>query len=229
MEVNENIIEVSGLKKYYAVGGNTVKALDGVDFTVKRGEFVFIMGRSGSGKSTLLNMLAGLESPTEGTVEINGLAVDRMSERARIRFRRENIGFVFQSYNLMHQYTTLENVALPLAIRGAPHKIRCELAEEALVRVGLKDYIKHKPSELSGGEQQRVGLARAIISRPPIVLADEPTGNLDTKTGREVMDLITDIFKESKTTFLLVSHDPEMECYTDKTIRLQDGKLCNTL
>lgn len=227
MEVNENIIEVSGLKKYYAVGGNTVKALDGVDFTVKRGEFVFIMGRSGSGKSTLLNMLAGLESPTEGTVEINGLAVDRMSERARIRFRRENIGFVFQSYNLMHQYTTLENVALPLAIRGAPHKIRCELAEEALVRVGLKDYIKHKPSELSGGEQQRVGLARAIISRPPIVLADEPTGNLDTKTGREVMDLITEIFKETQTTFLLVSHDPGMECYTDKTIHLQDGKLCD--
>ena len=227
MEVNENIIEVSGLKKYYAVGGNTVKALDGVDFTVKRGEFVFIMGRSGSGKSTLLNMLAGLESPTEGTVEINGLAVDRMSERARIRFRSENIGFVFQSYNLMHQYTTLENVALPLAIRGAPHKIRCELAEEALVRVGLKDYIKHKPSELSGGEQQRVGLARAIISRPPIVLADEPTGNLDTKTGREVMDLITEIFKETQTTFLLVSHDPGMECYTDKTIHLQDGKLCD--
>ncbi len=229
MDTTEHIIEVSGLKKYYYVGGNVVKALDGIDFHVDRGEFVFIMGRSGSGKSTMLNMLAGLEGPTEGTISINGLAVDRMNEKARIRYRRENIGFVFQSYNLMHQYTTLENVALPLAIRGAPYKIRCELAEEALIRVGLKDHIKHKPSELSGGEQQRVGLARAIITKPPIVLADEPTGNLDTKTGQEVMDLITEIFRESQTTFLLVSHDPGMKCYTDKTIHLQDGKLCNTL
>jgi len=228
METKSNIIKVSGLKKYYTVGGNIVRALDGVDITVKKGEFVSIMGRSGSGKSTLLNMLAGLEGPTQGSIRINGQSVGRMNEKARINFRRKNIGFVFQSYNLMHQYTTLENVALPLAIRGVPFKQRSELAEEALVRVGLKEYIKHRPSELSGGEQQRVGIARALITNPPIILADEPTGNLDTRTGKEVMELLTGIFKESQTTFLLVSHDPEMEQYTDRTIRLQDGRLCNT-
>ena len=218
MEQPAQIITVADLKKYYTVGPNTVKALDGVSLDVKSGEFVGVMGRSGSGKSTLLNMLAGLESPTDGFLEIDGEPVGILSERKRIQFRRNSIGFVFQSYNLMPQYTTLENVALPLAIRGVSKRVRDELAEEALYRVGLQDNLRHRPSELSGGEQQRVGIARAIIAKPPIVLADEPTGNLDTKTSDEVMQLLTELFREEKTTFVLVTHDPEMRRYMDRTI-----------
>ena len=208
MEQPAQIITVADLKKYYTVGPNTVKALDGVSLDVKSGEFVGVMGRSGSGKSTLLNIL---------------------SERKRIQFRRNSIGFVFQSYNLMPQYTTLENVALPLAIRGVSKRVRDELAEEALYRVGLQDNLRHRPSELSGGEQQRVGIARAIIAKPPIVLADEPTGNLDTKTSDEVMQLLTELFREEKTTFVLVTHDPEMRRYMDRTICLRDGRLSDTI
>lgn len=229
MEQPAQIITVADLKKYYTVGPNTVKALDGVSLDVKSGEFVGVMGRSGSGKSTLLNMLAGLESPTDGFLEIDGEPVGILSERKRIQFRRNSIGFVFQSYNLMPQYTTLENVALPLAIRGVSKRVRDELAEEALYRVGLQDNLRHRPSELSGGEQQRVGIARAIIAKPPIVLADEPTGNLDTKTSDEVMQLLTELFHEEKTTFVLVTHDPEMRRYMDRTICLRDGRLSDTI
>ena len=229
MEQPAQIITVADLKKYYTVGPNIVKALDGVSLDVKSGEFVGVMGRSGSGKSTLLNMLAGLESPTDGFLEINGEPVGILSERKRIQFRRNSIGFVFQSYNLMPQYTTLENVALPLAIRGVSKRVRDELAEEALYRVGLQDNLRHRPSELSGGEQQRVGIARAIIAKPPIVLADEPTGNLDTKTSDEVMQLLTELFREEKTTFVLVTHDPEMRRYMDRTICLRDGRLSDTI
>ena len=229
MEQPAQIITVADLKKYYTVGPNTVKALDGVSLDVKSGEFVGVMGRSGSGKSTLLNMLAGLESPTDGFLEIDGEPIGILSERKRIQFRRNRIGFVFQSYNLMPQYTTLENVALPLAIRGVSKRVRDELAEEALYRVGLQDNLRHRPSELSGGEQQRVGIARAIIAKPPIVLADEPTGNLDTKTSDEVMQLLTELFREEKTTFVLVTHDPEMRRYMDRTICLRDGRLSDTI
>ena len=229
MEQPAQIITVADLKKYYTVGPNTVKALDGVSLDVKSGEFVGVMGRSGSGKSTLLNMLAGLESPTDGFLEIDGEPVGILSERKRIQFRRNSIGFVFQSYNLMPQYTTLENVALPLAIRGVSKRVRDELAEEALYRVGLQDNLRHRSSELSGGEQQRVGIARAIIAKPPIVLADEPTGNLDTKTSDEVMQLLTELFREEKTTFVLVTHDPEMRQYMDRTICLRDGRLSDTI
>ena len=227
--MNNVIISTHGLKKYYFVGENTVKALDGVDMTVNKGESVCIAGRSGSGKSTMLNMLAGLELPTSGTVQVAGKRLESMNEKARIRFRRDDIGFVFQSYNLMPQYTALENVALPLAIRGAPLKLRNEIAEAMLVRVGLKEHIHHKPGELSGGQQQRVGIARAIITRPPIVLADEPTGNLDTGTSGETMELLTGLFRERGTTFILVSHDPEMRKYTDRTITFSDGRISNTL
>ena len=227
--MNNVIISTHGLKKYYFVGESTVKALDGVDMTVNKGESVCIAGRSGSGKSTMLNMLAGLELPTAGTVQIAGRRIERMNEKARIRFRRDDIGFVFQSYNLMPQYSALENVALPLAIRGAPLKLRNEIAEAMLVRVGLKEHIHHKPGELSGGHQQRVGIARAVITRPPIVLADEPTGNLDTGTSGETMELLTGLFRERGTTFILVSHDPEMRKYTDRTITFSDGRISNTL
>ena len=227
--MNNVIISTHGLKKYYFVGESTVKALDGVDMTVNKGESVCIAGRSGSGKSTLLNMLAGLELPTSGTVQVAGKRLESMNEKARIRFRRDDIGFVFQSYNLMPQYTALENVALPLAIRGAPLKLRNEIAEAMLVRVGLKEHIHHKPGELSGGQQQRVGIARAVITRPPIVLADEPTGNLDTGTSEETMELLTRLFRERGTTFILVSHDPGMRKYTDRTITFSDGRISNTL
>lgn len=227
--MNNVIISTHGLKKYYFVGESTVKELDGVDMTVNKGESVCIAGRSGSGKSTMLNMLAGLELPTSGTVQVAGKRLESMNEKARIRFRRDDIGFVFQSYNLMPQYTALENVALPLAIRGAPLKLRNEIAEAMLVRVGLKEHIHHKPGELSGGQQQRVGIARAIITRPPIVLADEPTGNLDTGTSGETMELLTGLFRERGTTFILVSHDPGMRKYTDRTITFSDGRISNTI
>lgn len=227
--MNNVIISTHGLKKYYFVGESTVKALDGVDMTVNKGESVCIAGRSGSGKSTMLNMLAGLELPTAGTVQIAGRWIERMNEKARIRFRRDDIGFVFQSYNLMPQYSALENVALPLAIRSAPLKLRNEMAEAMLVRVGLKEHIHHKPGELSGGQQQRVGIARAVITRPPIVLADEPTGNLDTGTSEETMELLTGLFRERGTTFILVSHDPGMRKYTDRTITFSDGRISNTI
>ena len=229
IRMNNSIISTHELKKYYTVGENTVKALDGVNITINKGEFICIAGRSGSGKSTLLNMLAGLELPTSGTVQVAGKRLESMNEKARIRFRRDDIGFVFQSYNLMPQYTALENVALPLAIRGAPLKLRNEIAEAMLVRVGLKEHIHHKPGELSGGQQQRVGIARAVITRPPIVLADEPTGNLDTGTSEETMELLTGLFRERGTTFILVSHDPGMRKYTDRTITFSDGRISNTL
>ena len=227
--MNNSIISTHELKKYYTVGENTVKALDGVNMSVNKGEFICIAGRSGSGKSTLLNMLAGLELPTSGTVQVAGKRLESMNEKARIRFRRDDIGFVFQSYNLMPQYTALENVALPLAIRGAPLRLRNEMAEAMLVRVGLKEHIHHKPGELSGGQQQRVGIARAVITRPPIVLADEPTGNLDTGTSGETMELLTGLFRERGTTFILVSHDPGMRKYTDRTLTVSDGRISNTL
>lgn len=227
--MNNVIISTHGLKKYYFVGESTVKALDGVDMTVNKGESVCIAGRSGSGKSTMLNMLAGLELPTSGTVQVASKRLESMNEKARIRFRRDDIGFVFQSYNLMPQYSALENVALPLAIRGAPLKLRNEIAEAMLVRVGLKEHIHHKPGELSGGQQQRVGIARAVITRPPMVLADEPTGNLDTGTSEETMELLTGLFRERGTTFILVSHDPGMRKYTDRTITFSDGRISNTL
>ena len=227
--MNNVIISTHGLKKYYFVGESTVKALDGVDMTVNKGVSVCIAGRSGSGKSTMLNMLAGLELPTSGTVQVASKRLESMNEKARIRFRRDDIGFVFQSYNLMPQYSALENVALPLAIRGAPLKLRNEIAEAMLVRVGLKEHIHHKPGELSGGQQQRVGIARAIITRPPIVLADEPTGNLDTGTSEETMELLTGLFRERGTTFILVSHDPGMRKYTDRTITFSDGRISNTI
>ena len=226
--MNNVIISTHGLKKYYFVGESTVKALDGVDMTVNKGESVCIAGRSGSGKSTMLNMLAGLELPTSGTVQVASKRLESMNEKARIRFRRDDIGFVFQSYNLMPQYSALENVALPLAIRGAPLKLRNEIAEAMLVRVGLKEHIHHKPGELSGGQQQRVGIARAIITRPPIVLADEPTGNLDTGTSEETMELLTGLFRERGTTFILVSHAPGMRKYTDRTNTFSDGRISNT-
>ena len=199
--------------------------MDGVSLTVSPGEFVCISGRSGSGKSTMLNMLAGLEKPTSGEIVILDKHIENMSESARIRFRRQYIGFVFQSYNLMPQYTAVENVELPLMLRGIGKRERRKQALAVMEQVGIVSHAEHKPSELSGGQQQRVGIARALITKPPIVFADELTGNLDTKTSAEIMDLLTGLFRSSGTTFMLVSHDPDMSQYTDRTIHLLDGKI----
>lgn len=219
------VIRLQDVRKEYVVGDSHIHALDGVSLTVSPGEFVCISGRSGSGKSTMLNMLAGLEKPTSGEIVILDKHIENMSESARIRFRRQYIGFVFQSYNLMPQYTAVENVELPLMLRGMGQKERRKQALAVMEQVGIVSHAEHKPSELSGGQQQRVGIARALITKPPIVFADELTGNLDTKTSAEIMDLLTGLFRESGTTFMLVSHDPDMSQYTDRTIHLLDGKI----
>lgn len=219
------VIQLQDVRKEYVVGDSHIHALDGVSLTVSPGEFVCISGRSGSGKSTMLNMLAGLEKPTSGEIVILDKHIENMSESARIRFRRQYIGFVFQSYNLMPQYTAVENVELPLMLRGIGKRERRKQALAVMEQVGIVSHAEHKPSELSGGQQQRVGIARALITKPPIVFADELTGNLDTKTSAEIMDLLTELFRAGGTTFLLVSHDPDMSRYTDRTIHLLDGKI----
>ncbi|MBR4692980.1 MAG: ABC transporter ATP-binding protein [Oscillospiraceae bacterium] len=218
-------IELVGLRKTYTVGSSPVKALDGADLAVRRGEFVCLAGRSGSGNSTMLNMIAGLEPPTAGEILIEGRHVERMREEQRTRFRRKYVGFVFQSYNNLPQFTALENVALPLAIRGMGRAERTKLAKEALCRVGLGDHLHHKPSQLSGGQQQRVSIARAIVTQPPIVLADEPTGNLDSHIGTEIIELLCSLFRENGTTFIMSSHDPVMASYMDRTVRMSDGRI----
>ena len=220
-----HVIETINLRKHYQVGENSVHAVDGVDLTVREGEFVCISGRSGSGKSTLLILLAGLESPTDGEVKLLGEHLEAMNERERGRFRREHIGFIFQAYNLLPQFNAWENVAVPLEIRGIPLQERKEKAMEALEMVGLLDHAEHRPTELSGGQQQRISIARAIITRPGIIFADEPTGNLDSRTGNEIMDLLTGLFRQWGATFLVVSHDEDMNRYTDREVRLKDGKI----
>lgn len=219
------VIRLQDVRKEYIVGDSHIHALDGVSLTVSPGEFVCISGRSGSGKSTMLNMLAGLEKPTSGEIIILDKHIENMSESARIRFRRQYIGFVFQSYNLMPQYTAVENVELPLMLRGIGKRERRKQALAVMEQVGIVSHAEHKPSELSGGQQQRVGIARALITKPPIIFADELTGNLDTKTSAEIMDLLTGLFRGNGTTFMLVSHDPDMSRYTDRTIHLLDGKI----
>ena len=220
-----SVIETNNLQKRYQVGENSVHAVDGVDLNIREGEFVCISGRSGSGKSTLLSLLAGLESPTDGEVILMGEHLEQMNEQERGRFRRDHIGFIFQAYNLLPQFSSWENVAVPLEIRGVPLEQRREKAMEALEMVGLRDHAEHRPTELSGGQQQRISIARAIITRPGIIFADEPTGNLDSRTGTEVMSLLTDLFRRWGTTFLVVSHDEDMNRYTDREIRLKDGKI----
>ena len=215
------VLEMRGINKNFP----GVKALENVDFTLRKGEIHALMGENGAGKSTLLSLLAGLESPTGGEVRLLGQHLEEMNEQERGRFRRAHIGFIFQAYNLLPQFNAWENVAVPLEIRGIPLQERKEKAMEALEMVGLTDHAEHRPTEMSGGQQQRISIARAIITRPDIVFADEPTGNLDTRTGTEIMSLLTDLFRRWGTTFLVVSHDEDMHRYTDREIRLKDGKI----
>ncbi len=218
------IIEVRDVKKVYRVGENKIRALDGLSLEIYPGEFACIVGRSGSGKSTLLNLMAGLEGVTKGEIIIAGKHIEKMNEKELILFRQKNIGFVFQSFNLLSHFTALENVALPLTFRGIPQNLRKKKAMEMLEFVGLASHAKHKPMQMSGGQQQRVGIARALVSNPKIVFADEPTGNLDSKTSLDVMNLITDISHQRHTTFVMVTHDHGMAAYADKVVSVLDGK-----
>ena len=216
-------IEVRGLRKEYHVGDEVVVALHRIDLRILRGEICCIFGTSGSGKSTLLNQLAGLEKPTRGDVFIGGKNISRMTENQLAAFRQRHLGFVFQSYNLLKELTAVENVAMPLMFRGIDKETRELEAKKMLCRVGLKNRMDHFPGQMSGGQQQRAGIARAFISRPDIVFADEPTGNLDSKTTREVMEMIRTFARTFHQTIILVSHDPEMTEYADRIVTLVDG------
>ncbi len=219
------MIRVKNLYKIYKVGTNKVYALNGVDFTMYKGEFCAIVGPSGSGKSTLLNMLAGLEKPSKGEIVIAGKHMEKMNENQLVGFRRENVGFIFQSYNLLQTLNAIENVALPLSFRGVPRKIRNEKAKKYLKLVGLEKQMKHMANEMSGGQQQRVGIARALVVKPKIIFADEPTGNLDSKTTMEVLALMRRIVQEQNQTLVMVTHDNHLATYADRQFHIVDGKI----
>lgn len=219
------VIQVQNLSKIYAMGEEHVIALKNINLSINRGEICCIFGTSGSGKSTLLNQMAGLEKPTRGQVLIGGRSISRMNENELAAFRQKHIGFVFQSYNLLKELTAVENVAMPLMFRGIPKEIRELEAKKMLHRVGLLNRMNHFPGQMSGGQQQRAGIARAFISRPEIVFADEPTGNLDTKTTKEVMQMIRKFARTFHQTIVLVSHDPEMTTYADRIVTLIDGQI----
>jgi len=219
------IIQINELRKVYRVGREQVVALDNINFTIETGQVVCIVGTSGSGKSTLLNMLAGLEKPSQGAVIIGKRNISRMSENALAKFRQKHVGFVFQSYNLMQYMTALENVALPLMFRGYPKVRREQAAKRILNEVGLSNRAKHTPNQMSGGQQQRVGIARAFVAHPKIIFADEPTGNLDTRTTIEVMRMMVRMCRENNQTLVLVTHDIELAQYADRIITIIDGNI----
>lgn len=221
----ENIIEVKNAKKIYRMGKERIVAVDDVSFTVKRGEFCCLYGASGSGKSTLLNLMAGIEKLTAGQIMIKGHNIHRMSEKGLAKFRQNTLGFVFQSYNLLNSMTALENVELPLVFKHINRKRRRRMARQMLTNVGLGGRQKHKPTEMSGGQQQRVGIARAFVSNPEIVFADEPTGNLDSKTSKEVMDIIKNMARKNNQTIVMVTHDKELAEYADRIIHIFDGRI----
>lgn len=225
----EPVIRVKDLYKIYRVGEEKVKALNGVSFTINRGDFCAIVGTSGSGKSTLLNMLAGLERPTKGEIVIAGEHMETKKENELVAFRREHIGFIFQSFNLMGTMNAIENVALPLTFQGVDRKTRNAKAEEMLELVGLNKHKLHKPNQMSGGQQQRVGVARALVVDPEIIFADEPTGNLDSNTSVEVMNLMKKVVREKNQTLVMVTHDNYLAGFADLIIRIVDGKIVDTV
>ena len=217
------ILEVHDVRKSYRLGGIPVPALSGVSFNVMRGEFLTIFGPSGSGKSTLLHLLGGLDRPDAGKILIDGSNILELGDNDLAQLRLTKIGFVFQFFNLLPRLTALENVELPLVIAGLSEKETLERARKMLKFVGLEAREKHKPHELSGGEQQRVAIARALITNPAIILADEPTGHLDTKTGREIVQLMKNLNEERKQTFIVVTHDPQIAQEAHRTVHLKDG------
>lgn len=221
----ENIIEINNIRKIYRMGDEKIVALDDISLNIEKEKIYCLLGTSGSGKSTLLNMIAGLEKPTKGSIIFAGKHLEKMNEQQLAKFRQLHLGFVFQSYNLMPTLTALENVVLPLIFRRVPKKIRDKKAKEMLEAVGLGNRINHKPSQMSGGQQQRVSIARAFVNNPEVIFADEPTGNLDTKTTFEMMDLITSIANKNKQTLIIVTHDLEISCYSDKIVHIRDGNI----
>lgn len=224
-EVKKPIIQVKNLYKVYRVGDTKVYALDGVDFSINKGEFCAIVGPSGSGKSTLLNMMAGLEKPSKGEIIIAGKHIEKLSENELVAFRREKVGFIFQSYNLLQTMNAVENVALPLSFRGVPRKARNEKAKKYIKLVGLEKQMKHMANEMSGGQQQRVGIARALAVDPAIIFADEPTGNLDSKTTKEILNLMRKIVREQNQTLVMVTHDNSIAKFADRQLHIVDGKI----
>jgi len=218
------VIEVREITKVYRMGTVEVHALRGVSFTVHRGELVAIMGPSGSGKSTLMNILGCLDRPTSGEYILDGQRVSTLDDDQLAVIRNRKVGFVFQNFNLLPRMTALDNVELPLRYAGLLQGTR-ERARAALEAVGLGERVHHKPNELSGGQQQRVAIARALVNRPAIILADEPTGNLDTQSGQEVMALLTELNRSQGTTIVLVTHDPEIAAYAERVIHIRDGKI----
>jgi putative ABC transport system ATP-binding protein len=219
-----HLIEVRDVYKIYNPGENQVNALDGVSITIDEGEFVAIIGQSGSGKSTLMNMLGLLDTPTHGEYYINGKLVDDLTDDQMSVIRNEEIGFIFQGFNLISSLTALENVELPLVYRGMPKQERREISQDALERVGLGERMNHLPAEMSGGQQQRVAVARAIAAKPPVILADEPTGNLDTKSTKEVMAILHELKDEGRTV-IVITHDNEIAEEAERVIRIRDGKV----
>lgn len=221
----EKVIEVKDLYKLYKVGDEIVRALNGMDFFVDKGEFCAIVGTSGSGKSTLLNMLAGLERPTKGSIVIAGKHIESLKEEELIAFRREHVGFIFQSFQLMSSLNALENIALPLSFMGIDKEKREKKAREMIKLVGLEKHKNHLPTQMSGGQQQRVGVARALVVNPDIIFADEPTGNLDSNTSREIMSLMKSVVKEQGKTIIMVTHDNNLAKEADKIIQIKDGNI----
>ena len=219
------VVRAVELTRRYKMGDTFVDALQGANLTLTRGEFVALVGPSGSGKSTVLNLIGGLDRPTSGEVWIDGTELGSSDERTLTRHRRQHVGFVFQSFNLLSRLTAEENVALPLMFSGVPEKERRARARALLQRVGLGARLTHRPTQLSGGEQQRVAIARALVGQPALLLADEPTGNLDTATGAEIMGLLKELNQEQGLTLLVVTHDTEVAAFADRVVRLRDGQV----
>lgn len=224
-----SMIKVENLRKVYRVGKEKVVALNSINIEIQRGEVCCIVGASGSGKSTLLNMLAGLEKPTKGIVSINGKKISHMDENKLAVFRQQNLGFIFQSYNLLPQLTAAENVALPLMFSGLSRIERLKRAKHELKQMGISKRANHKPTEMSGGQQQRVGIARAFVSKPQVIFADEPTGNLDTHTTRLVLKTMLDRAQKYDITFVMVTHEKELANCGDRIVTLQDGNIVENL
>ena len=219
-----SLIDVRDIVKIYRTGDVELRALDGVTFSVDRGEFVSIMGHSGSGKSTMMNILGCLDVPDEGSYSLDGSEVGSLPKDDLAGIRNRKIGFVFQGFNLLPRATALENVELPLIYAGVPGKTRKDRGKAALERVGLAERMTHRPSQMSGGQQQRVAIARALVGETPLILADEPTGNLDTKTSEEIMNLFVELNREGKT-IILVTHEPDIAEYSSRTLMFRDGKI----
>ena len=221
----EPLIKVRNVRKIYRMGEERVVALDDISLDIYQGEIVCFLGTSGSGKSTFLNMVAGLEKPTKGEIYIGKIPIHKLNEEQVTLFRQKNIGFIFQAYHLMPMLTALENVSMPLVFRNVDRKKRVQLAKEALAAVGLRGYENRKPMQMSGGQQQRVGIARALVGTPKIIFADEPTGNLDTHTTKEVMELIVKEVRKHHQTLIMVTHDRSIAGSADKIVTIQDGNI----